>query len=127
MSAFHKLVDNPGIGDKILGMTWLVLDFSHVKFDLLLSDNPAIFTHGIDDPLFLLALPISPSKAFFATDNAEILHLLRNESPQHLAMRLNESSVGQAEDMVYAKNGSPRRFIINRLRQSERLIVRMTA
>jgi hypothetical protein len=50
LSIFHKLVDNPKIGDKILKMKWWVWDFSEVPYDLLIADHPCIFTTGIDDP-----------------------------------------------------------------------------
>jgi hypothetical protein len=66
MSFFNKLVENQGVGNKILRMNWAVYDFGSTKRDLLLADHPCIFTAGIDDPKVVVALPISPKKAFMA-------------------------------------------------------------
>ncbi len=115
MSFFHELVDNPRIGTKIISMKWWMWDFSDVPFDLLLADHPCIFTSGIDNKNIILALPISPKRAFMATQEERVADTLRRQRPRDLAARLNESSVGQAVARVYARDRSPQRFILNRL------------
>jgi hypothetical protein len=115
LSFFHELVDNPEIGIKILKMKWRLCNFSEAPYDLLLSDNPCIFVHGIDDPNCVIALPIHPRKAFMATRSDEMAKLMRIQHPKDLALRLNESSVNQTRVRIYARNESPRRFIENRL------------
>ncbi|BBO69294.1 hypothetical protein DSCA_32240 [Desulfosarcina alkanivorans] len=117
LSFFHKLVDNPEICTKILKMKWWLWDFSKAPYDLLLSDHPCIFVHGIDDPNCVIALPIHPRKAFMATRSDEVAKVMRNQRPRDLAVRLNESSVNQTRVRIYAPNESPRRFIENRLAQ----------
>ena len=117
LTFFHKLVDNPDIGDKILRMKWWIWDFSSVPFDLLLADHPCIFTTGIDDPNLVIALPITPKKAFMATQSEHVANIMRLQHPRDLATRLNESSLNQAQVRIYARDRSPERFLRNRLQR----------
>lgn len=115
LSFFHKLVDNPEIGLKILRMKWWLWDFTREHNDLLLADHPCVFTAGIDDSDLVIALPIGPRKAFMATSTDRVATIMRRQRPKDLLMRLNESSLGQACVRVYARDASSRRFICNRL------------
>ena len=117
LSFFHGIVDNPEIGNKILHMKWWLWDFCDVDHGLILADHPCIFTTGIDHPNLIVALPISPSKAFIATQNQSqhVADVLRQINPKVLLARLNESSVGQAKIRIYSRGRSPERFIRNRL------------
>jgi len=117
LSIFQELVDNPNIGNKILRMKWWILDFADVPFELLLSDNPCIFTFDMDDPNCVLALPISPKKAFMATNSEDVAKLMRLQKPRDLATCINESSLDQAQTRIYARDRSPERFLRNRLRE----------
>ena len=115
LSFFHRLVDDPKIGEKILRMRWWLWHFTREQHDLLLADRPCIFTKGIDDTGLVIALPIGPRKAFMATSTDRVATIMRQQHPKHLLMRLNESSLGQARVRIYARDASPRRFIRNRL------------
>jgi Protein of unknown function (DUF4238) len=115
MSFFHKLVDNPEVGESILRMKWWLWDFTREQNDLLLADQPCIFTKAIDDPDLVIALPIGPRKAFMATRTDRVATIMRGQRPKDLLMRMNESSLDQARVRVYARDTSPRRFIYNRL------------
>lgn len=112
---FDAFVDRPEIGQKILGLVWWLCDFTKTKHQLLLADNPCIFTGVIDAPELIIALPISPTAAFLATRGERIAGLLRQLSPSRLVVRINESSVLQARARVYASSRTPERFIRNRL------------
>ena len=114
LSFFHKIASNPEVGEKIFRMKWWLWDFADASFDLLLADHPCILTKGIDDPNLIIALPISPKKAFMATNSEDVAALMRQQAPKHLALRLNELSLNQARARIYASNTSPRRFIQNR-------------
>ncbi len=115
LSLFPKLVDNEKVGIKILGLHWWLWDFDTAKHELLLADNPCIFTGDIDAPELIVALPISPTKAFLATRGARTAERLRQQPPGTLVVRINESSVLQAHERVYARTDAPKRFIENRL------------
>lgn len=114
----RRLITNPDIGDKILHMTWWLWNFREQKNHLLLSDRPCIFSSGIDDPDIVVALPIGPKRAFMATKTNRVADIIRRLHPKDLLMRINESSLNQAEKRVYALDRSPYRFIRNRMKKS---------
>lgn len=115
LSFFHELVDNPDIGNRIFRMKWWLWDFSKEPHDLLLADHPCIFTTRIDDPDLVVVLPISPKKAFMATQSERVAAIMRRQDPNHLLLRINESSLSQAVIRIYASNTRSERFIRNRL------------
>jgi hypothetical protein len=115
MSFFRDFVDNAGIGEKIIRMRRWLWDFTREHNDLLLADQPCVFTTGIDDADLVIALPIGPRKAFMATKSERAATIMRRQRPKDLLMRINESSLNQARIRVYARDTSPRRFICNRL------------
>ena len=117
LSSFHEVVDNEEIGTKLLHLRWWLWDCSGAKHELLLGDNPCIFTGGINAPELIVALPISPTKAFMATRGNSTADMLRKLDPTALAARINESSVLQSRARIYARNTVPRRFIANRLKR----------
>ena len=84
LSCIPKLVDNREVGTKILYLRWWLWDFSNAKHELLLADNPCIFTGDIDAPELIVALPISPTKAFLATRGDLTAAKLRQQSPSTL-------------------------------------------
>lgn len=114
MSIFSKIVDNEIVGNRLYKMRWWLWDFSLSKFDLLLGDHPLLFTSAIEDPRLIVALPISPTKAFMATQNEDVAKALRTQDVDTLVRRLNESSVNQSEKRIYALNKKHWRFIQNR-------------
>lgn len=114
LSFFHTLIDNEAIGDKILKLTWWVFDLSLARHRLLLGDNPCLFTAGIDAPSLAVALPISPDKLFIATRGQNWATVLPTLSPDDIAKRMNESTVGQAQTYIYGCDDANRRFIENR-------------
>lgn len=115
MTFFHELIDNEDIGRKLLSMIWAYVDLSSQDHDLILSDHPCIFTRGIDDPNLIVALPIGPKEAFIAVNSRKNLEFFQKQRPKILAARINESSVNQVRARAYARNLSPRRFLLNRL------------
>ena len=115
LSLYSKLVDNKEFGTKILRLHWCLWDFCTAKHELLLADNPCIFIGDIDAPELIVALPISPTKAFFATRGDLTAAKLRQQSPSTLVVQLNELSVLRARTRVYARTDAPKRFIANRL------------
>ncbi|WP_417458097.1 DUF4238 domain-containing protein [Kordiimonas sp.] len=114
LSFYHEIAGSVEAGQAICDMKWWLWDFSGVGFDLVLSDRPCILTKGIWEPDTILALPISPEKAFIAAKSGKVAELLRKQDPKRLALRLNESSFYQARKRVYARNEQPRRFLLNR-------------
>ena len=115
MVSLDKFVLNRDIAQKLLRMTWWLWDFKGQKNYLLLSDRPCIFTAQIDDPDLVIALPISPWKAFMMTKSERVSDIMKSQRNEDLLMKFNESSLNQAEKCIYARDESPRRFICDRL------------
>ena len=88
VSCIPKLLDNREVGTKILYLRWWLWDFGGAKHELLLSDNPCIFTGDIDAPELIVALPISPTKAFLATRGDLTAAKLLQQSPSTLVVQL---------------------------------------
>jgi len=114
LSFFAELGDIPEVGISLMRMKWWIWDFSATPHDLVLADNPCIFTSGITDPNLIVALPISPKKAFLAIQTGRVSESLRRQNRKTLVQRINESSVLQACVRIYARDKSPARFIRNR-------------
>ena len=111
LKVFGSLVDSELIGNKMIRLNWMRWTFGDVRHELLLSDNPVVFVGGIDAPDLMVAVPLSPSAAFFAVRNGDLTERLRRADPDELVRRLNESVVGQATARVYARSERPRRFV----------------
>ena len=115
MMSLGKLICDRGHSEKILRMKWWLSDFGGQRNHLLLSDRPCILTTNIHNPDLVLALPISPWKAFMASNTCRIASIIRRQRPQNLLVQINESSLRQANRRVYARDASPLRFISDRL------------
>ena len=62
----------------------------------------------------MVALPISPTKAFMMTRSGRSADALRAQVPKVLLQRLNESSLNNFKARIYATDQSPWRFLENR-------------
>lgn len=111
MSVFVKHILNEEIGNKLIRLSWIRWKFDDARHELLLSDNPLVFTGGIDAPELLVGLPLSPTRMFFAYRGDQVIARMRRTRPDDLAKLVNESIVGQASERVYARNTGPQRFI----------------
>ena len=114
MSIFHELVDNEDLGNKILTLRWFLFKFDGEKHNLLLSDQPCVFTSDIDADDFIIALPIHPKALFLAVRGDKTAALLREVAPNILIRMMNTSSVSQARVRIYATDDQQLRFIENR-------------
>jgi hypothetical protein len=116
LTCLAGVMNDPKVGNDLLRMRWSLWDFSQWGHNLVLADRPCVMTQSLAHPDCILALPISPVKAFFATRGERAATFLRRTDPKQIAVRLNESSVAQARVRVFSRDASARRFIANRLR-----------
>jgi hypothetical protein len=91
------IIDNSRNGNAILKMEWWTwtLDNKYSVPDLVTSDNPLFRSHGLGDERCIIALPISPRGAFFATRNSASLKAMIGHGPARVAKELNASMVNQ--------------------------------
>ncbi|MFK8013461.1 MAG: DUF4238 domain-containing protein [Marinicellaceae bacterium] len=114
------LINNSKIGTKILNFKWFYLEFKNTPIEIILSDNPCILINGIDDENCVLALPISPNSVFFATKSLQNKKRILKSNNRNLIKRLNQSSINQAKNRVYATTKVPSyNFIKNHLIKSK--------
>ena len=110
-----KMVRHRLIEENVGSMRWWLFNFNDQDNHLLLADRPCIFTTGLDDSNLVIALPIGPRKAFMATKSDRTANILKQQRRKDLLVRINESSMRQAQEYIWALDNSPRRFIENRL------------
>jgi hypothetical protein len=113
------IIDNPRNGNAILQMRWWTwaLDNKYSVPDLLTSDSPLFRSHGLGDERCIIALPISPRRAFFATRNSARLKAVMAHGSARVAKELNASTVNQAQKYVFGINDRQLRFVERRLRR----------
>lgn len=115
MMSLGKLICDEEWTEKILRMKWWLFDFNGQRNHLFLADWPCVFTTDIDKPDLVVALPIGPWKVFLATKTDRVASTIMQQSPEDLLKQINESSLMQAKQRIYARDASPRRFISNHL------------
>ena len=101
--ALTGAIDAPRYRPKFLRMTWWTESFERSTVPLVLSDRPFVMLNGLDDPRCILAVPLSPSMAFFASSLPDARIQLRSDGVSQLARRLNEDVVANASQRVYGQ------------------------
>jgi hypothetical protein len=127
-AAFHMLptaIQNEQIGQHIIQMKWSVLEIYSGSF--LISDEPAIISNGIGKPDGHIAMPISPTKLFLATNNKQTYSQICAHQKE-LVRKVNQKVVGRAKYFVGARDTSQKRFIENRFgREPEESVTKLFA
>jgi hypothetical protein len=124
------IIDNSRNGNAILKMEWWTWTLDNNKYsvpDLLTSDNPLFRSHGLGDERCIIALPISPRGAFFATRNSARLKAVIAHGPARVGKELNASMVNQAQKCVFGSNDRQLRFVERRLRRVDARPVQLDA
>jgi len=113
--ALPKLAFSEKLNLALLHATWGIRAVRSARFDLLIGDKPVIVA-GTFERAFLLALPISPSKAFFALNSRGILENLRKHGHDKFVKAMNTSTVEAAERHVFATSTLQQPFVHKLLR-----------
>lgn len=101
----------------VLNVTWGTRSVRPARFDLLISDTPLIIA-GTLESSFLLALPISPTKVFFAFNDERTFENLKKLDHNEFVRSTNLSTTVAAHKYVYSTNGRQELFIRKFLRVS---------
>ena len=98
-----KIYSNPqAITDFLSFDTWVFQTETH---KLLSSDRPLVFIGKLDSLDCIIALPLSPSCAFFATKpNSRAEKHIHSMAPKKIVYLLNRAVVKQAKNRVYAES-----------------------
>lgn len=93
-----QLINDSRAGQIIVNMHWQVLHLVGSKFDLLISDRPAIRFEGLAARNCLIAMPLDPRHLFVASHWDRGFH---RHSPTDIVRRTNVTTVRQAHARVY--------------------------
>jgi hypothetical protein len=104
--ALRRFIANDEIGLLILGMIGGTMDLSKTPYRLLTSDRPVIMTNGLGYTTSHLALPLSPTMLFVATNTQEMMDELRAMGRHDLARNCNRWTVRHAVKYVWAQDHS---------------------
>lgn len=106
-----RLIDQPELLASMLEFEWAWGAVGGGDRTLMTSDRPVVFTTGLGNPDCIIAMPLSPTVAFFATKDPARLGRLLAHPPRGLVGRLNYHVLTQAKDFVYALDDSQRRYV----------------
>lgn len=110
-AAFGMLPDviqNKELGQYIIGMGWSVLEIRSGSF--LISDEPVLISNGIAKSDGYIAMPISPTKLFLAT-NSGLTHARFQKLEGELVEVINKKIVERAKLFVVAHDTKQEAFI----------------
>ncbi len=103
MNMIIRAIDNKAIGQAIIKMTWQVIDVNRSSKTLLTSDRPVLI-YNLARPDGWIALPVSPTKLFFAFNSPTTLQALLKGTTLSLVERTNEQIVTRARRYVWARD-----------------------
>jgi hypothetical protein len=116
---FLELLNNSRFTRTLFSMHWDVITVDSSRQSFLTSDRPVINTaNGYGFAERNLAIPISPSKLFVASDSEGVFRALRSRPPNSLVSETNHLVVSAAVKYVWGNDASQMRFIENRLTES---------
>lgn len=112
----YLIMDSQKVGSFICQMRWSVYTVNNNNYySFLTSDRPLIMTNGMAYSHSFLAIPLSPSHLFLATNNIENEQTIQNISHRELVKNMNNILCLQAAKYVYGSDDSQLRFVSNRL------------
>lgn len=114
------IVNHPPIAKKIFQMYWWTQRFEGSTVDLLTSDRPLIIVPDLHDPACVMALPLTPHLAFFATHSFEQAKRVGTLHASRLARALNHETVRLADKQIYAANARQAEFVRRRFTPQQR-------
>lgn len=106
--ALRDVIQNKELDQYIVSMCWNVLEISNGSF--LLSDEPLLMSNGIKFWNGYIALPISPTKLFLATNNAATYLQIKGLAGS-LPHKVNMQIVEGAKVFVAARDTDHEAFI----------------
>ena len=116
-SLLPTLINSTSIIRAISDMRWSTCQFADMSHSLLTSDRPIIMTNGLTAPGAHIAIPLSPSRLFFAVlqDDEKAYEEIRNRPPNILVKSVNERMALQARKYVFGRDDSQLQFVARRL------------
>ncbi len=106
MFAITTFIEHPPALDLFQRMHWMIIDTTSVRRRLMTSDRPVMLTQGVLQYAGHYALPISPTRLFFAATNVDFARQFASLPRSKIVRLINTLVVGQARKYVYAVDGA---------------------
>ncbi len=110
-----SVIDSKNVGTVINNMQWRVLSTVGASNSLLTSDRPVIRTSGLTNRGDHIAMPISPTTLFLASQDTQMLDQIETISLSELVRISNRHVVRGAATYVYGDNASQLPFVAKHL------------
>ncbi len=107
----QKIMDSEAIAATINKMRWARISVSDARFTLLTSDQPLDVPLNLSDKNAYVALPLSPTALFVASNNSGLLDTLARHDPSKLVRMMNMATVTRARDYVWSVDDSQLAFV----------------
>ncbi len=116
-SLLPQLLSVGSVVRHLYAMRWSTTEVRVYRHAFLTSDRPIVMTNGMDKPGSHIAIPLSPTRLFFAVkkDDEATYQLLRRMDPKELTEIMNERVSSQARKFVYGHDDTQLRFVSRRL------------
>lgn len=98
-------IDNPDIGQHIIGMHWEVIEIAVTPCRFLASDRP-LGMYLIKEREGSITLPISPTKLFVAVNDRNYLGDFRRQKHRQIVDQINKDHIARARRFVWAQGQS---------------------
>ena len=110
------LLNSKMLGNHIINMLWFIRELENADCRLLTSDKPVVHYNGISLRNGNIALALTPTMLFFATNNAATMQNVSWVSDSFLIKRFNHEVVRLATNFVYGDSVTQLPFIASRLK-----------
>jgi hypothetical protein len=98
------MLQSPRLRPHLNNMLWNVRDVSGNGLTLFTSDRPVVMTNGVGYDWSNIAVPISPTKAFVATNNREVMNTLITMPAMQFIIESNRRVLRYAQKYAWAVN-----------------------
>jgi hypothetical protein len=107
----QKVMDGDAMAAAINKMQWVRITVANARFTLLTSDQPLDVPLSLSDRNAYVALPLSPTALFVASNNESLLEKLTRHDPSKLVRMMNMATVTRARDYVWSVDDSQHAFV----------------
>jgi hypothetical protein len=107
----QRVMDGDAMAVAINKMQWARITVANARFTLLTSDQPLDVPLNLSDRNAYIALPLSPTALFVASNNDGLIDTLARHDPSKLVRMMNMATVTRARDYVWSVDDSQHAFV----------------
>ena len=107
----QKVMNGETIAAAIGKMQWTRISVEKSRFTLLASDRPLDIPLNLSDRNAYIALPLSPTLLFVASNNPGLLDTLARHDPSKVVRMMNLATVSEARECVFGVDDSQFAFV----------------